>query len=288
MKKSFLTLTASLLVVISFSQITLEHTYPVQSWTTGFGGNNHTPYFAGMVYLSQGAKYAFTDTSNHVILYNSDHSLFKTLTNPVLGGSQYAIDVFSITDHLMNTDDNLEYIALSENSSGQFHFLRILSEAGTVLLSVDTAQIVYKIGSYYSPGQSPYIKSDNGYKLFVENNYDDGTSYGNARSYNVYSFTGSLPLAVHDNPNDNTKMLLANPYPNPAAHQITLPYQLPTGTEKAELEIYNMNGQKLKTLSIGNAFNTIQLNVSDFSAGTYFYYINTTSGKSEAKKFVVQ
>jgi hypothetical protein len=71
-------------------------------------------------------------------------------------------------------------------------------------------------------------------------------------------------------------------YPNPATSFINLPFELNKG-ETSTMNIYDINGRLIEQKPIGYHFKNLELNVSNYKAGTYIYEYN---GKSN--RFVVQ
>lgn len=121
-------------------------------------------------------------------------------------------------------------------------------------------------------------------------------STGNPRSSNIV-ITGcsnclseckDFFLPVHQSSDLSTNFFptfaynQTNPYPNPAAHTINLPYQLNSG-EQTDMQIYDVNGKLIATKRIDVTFDKIVLNVSGYEKGMYVYKYN---GKSA--KFVVE
>ncbi len=75
--KKIITLTLTFLCLqLGFSQITLEHTY-----------SNSSFKMTGINLSNSGFKYQLVNTTtNQVILYNPDHSIFKTMSFGALSG----------------------------------------------------------------------------------------------------------------------------------------------------------------------------------------------------------
>ncbi|BDS14742.1 T9SS type A sorting domain-containing protein [Aureispira anguillae] len=74
-------------------------------------------------------------------------------------------------------------------------------------------------------------------------------------------------------------------YPNPASNTITLESSLVL-EEKIQIKIYNALGQKVKEVTINEAINTIDINVSSLLDGIYNIRLQSGAYKS-TKSFVV-
>jgi hypothetical protein len=81
---------------------------------------------------------------------------------------------------------------------------------------------------------------------------------------------------------DEVQIVKQFAYPNPAKTTIYLPYQLKLG-ETSVMHIYNAYGQLIETKKIDATFNTILLNVSNYSKGVYIFEVN-----GAGNKFVVE
>ncbi len=83
--------------------------------------------------------------------------------------------------------------------------------------------------------------------------------------------------------------ILQQNYPNPANHQTTIAYAL-TSSAHVTLEIYNMAGQRIKTVQ-NNRYpagrHEVVLNTSDYPAGIYIYRLTTPTGRFTKKMNVI-
>lgn len=95
------------------------------------------------------------------------------------------------------------------------------------------------------------------------------------------------PIAVScDDENSNYVSL----YPNPANNQVICSVYSSEETSLS-VEIANYLGQKIytSTIAIGNGFNTIPLNVSQYQSGIYYVVVRSANGKiMDSKQLVVQ
>lgn len=104
--------------IFSFGQIALEHTYNQK---------------ATRIKLEQsGEKYFEIKTnSNELVLYNVDHSVWKTITLPVAKPNIFQnISIFHLSETKINQDTKIEIGLLFNNET------KIVSDDGTVLLTI--------------------------------------------------------------------------------------------------------------------------------------------------------
>ncbi len=77
--------------------------------------------------------------------------------------------------------------------------------------------------------------------------------------------------------NDNSKIndAFGNVYPNPSSDKIYLNYDLTAeAISSATVEVFNISGQQISSNQITDMKGTLQINVKDFSAGSYICRIN--------------
>ena len=78
-------------------------------------------------------------------------------------------------------------------------------------------------------------------------------------------------------------------YSNPFNPKTTINFSMRTA-EKVNLSVYNINGQKIKTLynklaKVGNT--SVSFNGSKFASGIYFVKMSTASGVVRSKKMIL-
>jgi hypothetical protein len=245
------------------SQINFEHSYPA------------TSYLSVINLSSSGYKYLLSDYSNNTVkLYNLNHSLWKSITLDIPAGYTLAsTSAFSnISEELFNTDALLELSYTYYQTTPTYYYeTKIINENGTVLLTISNCGMAYAVNT-----------GTNGWKLRATIFDSSGTFTSN----DVYSLVGTMPLMLAESGINNIDVL-SNPYPNPSQTSTKINYQLPTGTNSAEIIFYNLNGLEVKRFKVDNTFNTLELNNSDLIAGTYLYLLVTSNNFSSAKQMVV-
>ncbi len=242
--------------LFSNSQITLEHTYTVQ---------NTNAYISVCNLANSGYKYQITDlTAGQIKLYNLNHSLWKTLTIPAMP-TYTVLGVYNISESLFNTDGQVEFLVYYYTTTAPAqYYVKVLSETGSL------------IGDFPNRGlNGVFDTGTNGIKLLL-------TDANLTRE--VWSLPGtSTNLGVNDNNEFEGNPLLA--YPNPSNNIITIPYELNQGS-LGNIIIYNSNGQLIETLTIDNTFNTIELDVTDYENGSYYYVISNENTLSIPITFI--
>lgn len=244
-------------------QITLEHTY--------------TGVSAAYIKLPiAGYKYYVMDAANSQCrLYNDDHSLWKTI-NLSIPANYYLCDVQYVTENLFNTDNSIEllYVSYIYNTALAYYTYdtRIANESGTVLLSVPGGGY-----SYVYPALT-------GSKLFIwVYNYAVSPTTVNTL---IYTVPGQTSNGINDFPVDQ-QVSLSKAFPNPTTNLVTIQYSLPFNVKQAELKLYDMRGNMIKSFIVDHTFDNIVVQTNELPAGMYLYRIESSSFRSETYKLAV-
>ena len=113
----------------------------------------------------------------------------------------------------------------------------------------------------------------------------------------IYSVPGNLPcpsscsqkaagIAPISQPNE-FKKIQVNGFPNPSSDNVTLEYSLPEGTPFGTLRLYSQTGVLVKEFKVSSQVDHLELPVSDYTPGTYYYELQAGGSSSGGKKMVV-
>lgn len=239
MKHTFLLLLCCFSLIIAKAQITLSHTF---SSTSG------QP--TSVLFSAHGSKIIANDGAANVIkIYNTDFSLWKTITIPSSGGASGAQ---FISDHLFNSDDLIEAVVYWPVGTETHAF--VINELGTTIMDLGTG--------YYSTVH--YLEGI--HKLFLLST--------SATSTKVYNLPGELPcghcgagsVGVPKTASGTSSSPLV--YPNPASNEVTIRHGLPAATT-GTLLITNVSGQSLGAWPIAGRHDELTINVAAFPSGFY-------------------
>ena len=265
MKNLFLTLSLFLFSCSTFAQIALERTY----------GESNSMYVTKLEI--EGYKYFGVDTTTtHLNIYNTNHSLWKSLTLPVIAGSKVNITPTFLSENLFNSDNSIEYIIGYQSGTGATSAwtMYLVNEAGTILYTFNN-------GLSGKP-----VKVGTGWKLQTSDYYTNPAgSLRSATSY--YSLPGQYTtgLAVAPQGGSSTGSELV---PNPIESSGVLKYNLPSGINQAQVTVYSTTGAEVRNYNITNQFSEIIIEKGILSPGIYLYSISYPGYISEMKKFVVE
>lgn len=254
--KKILILLALSLSINANSQITLEHTYTVA---------NTNAYLTGCNLANSGFKYQITDlTAGQIKLYNLNHSLWKTISIPPIA-SFTILGVYNISENLFNTDGQVEFLVYYYTTVAPTqYYVKVYTETGTV------------IGDFPNRAYSGVFDTgSNGIKLFL-NDLN--------LSREVWSLPGtSTNLGLNDDDEFISNQFAA--YPNPTNNIISIPYTFSQGIN-GQIIVYGSNGQIIKTFNVDSNFSSLELDVTNYASGTYYYTISNGATVSEPSTFI--
>jgi len=261
MKKQLLIILGLTFLVGKMSaQLTLDHTFDGRI-------RNSFPYIEEL-----SGYYSCIDNNNTLYLYNSNYSLYKTVSLNLPSGYSFNIQVVELGRHLINTDDKVEFYvwAAQPNASASnvYSCAKIINEDGSIIQDFGFAYS-FSCGGVYNAGNQLRLSLQ---KTELQN--QSQTHY----QTQVYICHGNYN-AVASFESENTSM---KPYPNPTAALINLPYHIDKGTVST-INIYNINGQLVDSYNIGGDFEMITIDVNNYAKGIYVYEYNGISNR-----FVVQ
>ena len=233
---------------------------------------------ANICYLeSKGQVYFSMDVINkQCLLYNMDHSLYKSISLPTPEG-YYLADIQYVSENLFNSDELVELVYIYSKyvpTTGSYYYAfetKLINENGTVLETFPGAGLTSVIETI-----------ENGKKFLVyEYNYS-------VIPYRTYTHVYSLPeSSTKSSEYFGTAPALGHPYPNPANYQVHIPVELPADMSSAQLVLYNLNGQKVLSYPVSDSEEHILLTTRLMDPGTYLYSFQSDGWHSESKKVVI-
>ncbi len=224
-----------------------------------------------------GYKYYLMDVpAGQCRIYNTDHSLFKTINCNVPTG-YYLYDVKYLSEKLFDTDAGIEllctYYKYYSSTAYYEYDSKIINEDGSAIITID--------GSLYN-----YINltGESTYKLFSYC-YDFSVSPEKVWT-NIYNLPGSPTVNAFFE--EFTPKADLNVFPNPASATINVAYHLPETINMGILNILNNEGKLVKQFQVDRHTDHLSLDAGDFSSGIYHYFIEYGNSRTEAKKLVIK
>ncbi len=212
----------------SFAQITLEHTYTNSAVTRIKLENSGEKY------------YELKRETNELFLYNSNHTLWKTIILPATIPHMYApsANIINISETRINPDTNIEVIFVYYDINTNKTNCKVFSENGTTVLTIlNIAPETYLSEISGLPDKliatgTTETKVYSFPELLLENTYD----YGNLKRIKLENSGEKYYLL--DKTNNNTKIYNAN-------HSLWKTVSLPKPTNASYTDIDFISENKI-------------------------------------------
>lgn len=258
MKKLFLGIIATITFSnLSFGQATFEHSYS--------SNNNNSTRINSFITASGINYYTLNSTLNTISIYNSSHTLVKTVNITVPANSGID-DIFAMSDKLFNSDNLIEFIIVTQQNIAPFNFISstLYNENGVILQQFGPNR-----------GYAQIVKDTNNNFKLITCLLNPSTS--NQYIYDIYSLTGTL--------SSSQVTLLAKQFisfPNPTESTLTITNIL-NKDENANLEVFDINGKKVLESYITGENDHINIDTTQLASGVYIYKL-----KGETNRFIKQ
>ncbi|RLD57224.1 MAG: hypothetical protein DRJ05_10045 [Bacteroidetes bacterium] len=244
-------------------------------WESSYEGTVYQTKMAikGNVY------YSIDSYSNKCILYNSDHTTWKTIDISILEVI-YIYELKYVSLHLFNSDALVELLVVyseykyANDTIGYYEFTTmIVNESGAQLLAV-------------AGGANPYVFNDDGTSSKLMVYIYDYSLLLYPLQTQVYHLPG-VQLAVNEL-EDPDSFFLGNPFPNPSKSEIIIPYNLSQENDSGYLLVADNTGKVINKYFVDQGAEQLKINISSFNSGVYLYWVETPNSKTETRKFIVE
>lgn len=225
--------------------------------------------------------------TDHIAIYNMNHTLFKNILIPInnVGFTYYQVQY--VSEELFNTNAaDVEYTFIYADFSSVIHF-RIIDESGNILFARDT----FAFGGIQGDGFAQFniAYTTNGVKMLLRKYSGSSEVYSlpGILSCNECS-SGVISGIAPTNSNGTIQQAMPLPYPNPTNSTTTINYQLPASATTGEMVFYDLTGREVKRVTVTRAFTSVLITAADLAAGTYYYELQTNVGVVPGNKIIVQ
>lgn len=261
--------------ITSYAQITLQNTVPSEKRIQFLKMEN-----GNMKY------YTF---NNYVMkIYNSNHSIYKTITidentlgmDPNMDVSN--LHIIAVSEKIFDNDAELEFMISGYDNMSNGRTV-ILNEDSTILFQ-ETGKVPPFSDDDYETVQNPWWirNTENGIEMVLTNSASEGAN----RECYIYSLPGTAVLSAAKVDIVDTIKLRA--YPNPSTDYVNVNYSLPKSADNGKLFVYTLNGEKVKEYDIDNHTSALKLSNQDLSSGTYMYVVIADGYTSNPLKIVIK
>jgi hypothetical protein len=258
------------LVTAVNAQISLDHVYSVDGPEQAFKLS-----LSGLKYFAQ---HYTTNSVSSFILYNPDHTIFKTINVPPIAGKQ-AKDIAYVSETLFDLDTLVEYMLYYQDMVSSVSEVRVLNENGNVLLAVDSANFTANGGNdpYKGYISKPIFPNGTQSKLYLKVNFPPNQDH-----VRVYNLPGQLACLECDNgvvsgliqePNLISENKNSLAFPNPFTDYVKIKYSLPSKFNYAFINLYDITGNLIKKKEIDRHYEEILISNEEIKQGAYIYQI---------------
>lgn len=256
--KRFLFSTAAIFIAnFVFGQLTLEHSFPSNQDVKVFNDGEKIYYFVRNYGPSN------NEYRNTIHIYNSDYSLYRTITFPwdttYNSGIGFVGD-YGISKHVFNTDDKFEFIVSTINNSTQQSKAFIMSEDGTIIKDLaGYGTTIYDIDIFHD-------SQNNINKMRLRKK--DGTPAGINEIY-------LLPTTVLTTKEIQRKNKLSA-FPIPTNKILTI---INPQNGENKIEVFDTSGKLVLNKIFTDSENKISVDVENLPKGIYIYKVGELSSK---------
>jgi len=211
-----------------------------------------------------GEKY-YQKNQNQLLIYNSDHSLWKTINLPTSVEMDQIHKISNITEHKFDQDDQVEVVYTMEQSAffdNPYRESYVAKENGQLLLTVPNAS-------------SLYLSEGNGWdkKLIAAFTSQDPGAGPVGYAGEVYDVEEMMSTTGFE----NQQSVL---YPNPVRSLLNINAKFQT----TQITIYNVLGVQVKQQ---NGSDLKQINIDGLAAGHYMVKLTDNNQNESIHKIIV-
>lgn len=275
MGKHILSIIISFIMFCSFGQISLEHTFSL--------GLKHAQLSNQVVY--------YGNIDSVLYIYNENYTLYKevylsSVVPKIIKGSGTVYDYLEIelSDKKFNNDELIELVVsiYSETSNPKFY---LFNENHQKLIDFDT--LTPKVSESGSNFSLDYIESISQPKKMIIKYMPEGGVPGNGEQITKVYILNNTITNSSEAKSQSVKMLKAFPNPN-STSEITISYELPASSSFGEMKIYDSKGIEVDSFKIGKHFNSIKVNTSTYTNGTYVCKVYANGTLTSTEKLIIQ
>ncbi len=226
--------------------------------------------------------FAMDATLNKCRIYNTDHSIYKTISLTIPSG-MYLYDIRFVTENLFDLDAGIEllyvyyeYVVTDATTGDGYYkyYTKAIEEDGTEIFLVE--------GGLYS---YMYRTNVTDYRMFIYSY--DYSSWPYDMKTSIFKLSG-YPYLLKSDEISSKSARIGDAYPNPASNFVTVDYSLPEGVSAASLKIYTMNGSLIKSYNVDKTFKSLRLDAATLLPGSYLYNIESEGQRSKSKQLIIK
>jgi hypothetical protein len=258
------------------AQLTLEHTYS-NAATWNFCNGNASQLMILELEQSGERIINVNRCDGQIELYDINHNPVSTidLSGLPMNPGNYLGDILYISENLFDTDPELEFMYIVQDSN--YYLTKIYNHDGTELFSENG---VAWIKPNFHQQQYPIYNTSEGTKMILS--YQNGDA-------KVFGLAGTLSSGVYKQNQEQLDELnaLSGAYPNPTNNSFRINYNLPLGTTRADIILYDIQGKEINRYPAKGTNGTIEIPTSGLAQGSYYYQLQSPNLKTGGRNITV-
>lgn len=164
----------------------------------------------------------------------------------------FPISNFNFSPLNPTTNDTVQFTNLSTNANSYLWYFYSYNPNDTCKL-VNPKHLYDTVGTYLV-----YLIA-----------FNDSLPYPFCNDTTVNQINVIYPISVEE----FSKEMVSEPYPNPTNNEFRVNYSITNIDEESSLNMYNNQGQKVKSIKLNPLVNTVNISVKELPPGIYYYEV---------------
>lgn len=175
------------------------------------------------------------------------------------------ISNFSYSPINPTTNDTVQFTNLSTNANSYYWSFNFYNDTSTLL----NPKHLYDTAGTFRVNLTAF---------------NDSTPMFECRDTHTVQIIVTNPISVEEFSNN----VVSEPYPNPTNNEFRVNYSVTNIDEESSLNMYNNQGQKVKSIPLNPLRNTVNISVKELPPGIYYYEIySKKSNHTNFRKLII-
>ncbi len=246
----------------------------LDNWTSNKWNTTDKEYYS--------PSFSITDSPNGDYQHNENSSITLDTTVSLTGASVAFLRFWAKWD----IEEGYDYVQLSAKEEG--------SSSWTPLHGKFASYGNYYLGQdepVYDGIQNEWVQEEISLVEFADKNITlrfrlNSDSYVKADGFYFDALSISvISAATGIKPNKKHELFVSDAYPNPAMESFSIQYDL-INNDNAVFELFNLSGNKLKSVPINNKKGVLNIKINDLQDGIYYYRLKNGTRVSKSSKLI--
>jgi len=227
-------------------------------------------------------SFSITDSPNGDYQHNENSSIALDTTISLTGASVAFLRFWAKWD----IEEGYDYVQLSAKEEGSSNWTPLhgkFASYGNYYLGQDEP--------VYDGIQNEWVQEEISLVEFADKNITlrfrlNSDSYVKADGFYFDALSISvISAATGIKPNKKHELFVSDAYPNPAMDAFSIQYDL-INNDNAVFELFNMSGNKLKSVPINDKKGVLNIKINDLQDGIYYYRLKNGTHVSKSSKLI--